>query len=82
MLADVGPAAADVQLADLAAADNTRLPLPQVDQEAVLERPLGAIDMTEVIDRCAFGVDPGSERLFDTGVERLPLRAGQGAGAS
>jgi hypothetical protein len=44
-----------------------------VHQESVLEAPAGAIDVAEIIDRGALGVDAVSQRNLDRLAQRLPL---------
>ena len=50
-------------------------PLAGVDEEAVLEAAAGAVDVAEVVDRGALGVDPGAERGLDRVLQRRPLGA-------
>jgi hypothetical protein len=65
-LANVGAAASDDDLADRVTAPRARFALAQVDQETVLKRPPGTVDVAEVVDRGSLGLDPGLKRLLDS----------------
>src|SRR5437660_1554503 len=77
MLADVGAAASDDDLADRRPATRARLALPPMHEEVILKGAARAIDVAEVVDRRALGLDPGCERLLDRLAQPLPLRPGE-----
>ena len=58
----------------MAPAARARLAGAGVDEEAVLEGAAGAVDVAEVVDRRALGVDPGVQRVLDRVAQPLPLR--------
>src|SRR5689334_1853395 len=80
MRAEVRAAAADDDLLNRPAAVRARLTLPPVDEKLILERAPRAVDMPEVVDRSALGLDPSRERRFDRIAQPLPLWPGEPPG--
>src|SRR5205823_7594790 len=72
-LAHVSAPSAHHDLADRTAAPNARLTRARVDEEAVLEGAAGAVDVAEIVDRGAFGLDPFAQRLLDRVVQARPV---------
>jgi hypothetical protein len=64
-LADVRSSAADHDLADDAAARRAWFAGATVDEEAVLEGAAGAVEVAEVVDRGALGVDAVEQDRLD-----------------
>src|SRR5205823_2065152 len=73
-------ASAHHELADRGAAARAGLAGAAVDQEAILERAAGTVDVAEVVDRRALGLDAGAERLLDPDAQALPVAGGEPAG--
>src|SRR5690348_11215681 len=67
-------------LADRGPAPRTRQAGAAVDQEAVLERAARAVDVAEVVDRGALGLDSRAERLLDPVAQPRPVGPGEPAG--
>jgi hypothetical protein len=44
-----------------------------VHEKAILERARAAVDVTEVVDRCALGVNAGLERRLDSLAQALEV---------
>ena len=78
--AHIGTATGGHDLADHGAAARARLACAAVNQEAVLKGAAGPIDVTEIVDRGALGVDPRLQRLLDPGPQPLQLGPRQATG--